>query len=661
MPTVTYKTPSGQVVTSDLNAAPPQIQTLYNQNYLQPQANLAQTQAGAAVTSADIPGAQARSTTAGIQAKQAGALQGLKKDLSNKMTLGSAISKYTALGMSADDIFKNYLTQNTWGPNNTPKLPVESITQLQQMGISPQALGITGTGYAPNSFADKWNTKNAIQEVNKLQDLWNKTNALGRIFGRANPATNAYDSYLTIVGDHLSSLIPGASGAQATGEGLLKTLPDPSNLGEITGNPAGQFDSVRNALLQSKGYTAKELGLELPSSSNTGKDLLNSLIQAAVPTVGAVGGGALGGLLGGAIDIPTGAIPGAVAGGVAGATAGGAGGQALADLLTGKKPGMDVAMTGALSGVGEGAGAVIGKGLGLLGKTLAPKVSDSVFNKVVADSPSYAPNVQALKNTAEKYGLMDGTSSQGLQIMPQIMNNLGKTIQSKLENVSLPADLSNISNNILKEFEKNSSAFNNTIEFKNAQKYILDRLYSGTGNDTPISQLVDATGKPMVKTGSQTSYANLYQLKSEVANDLSKVFKAEANPASTYQLTPKDEANLALWNGLKNAIDKVSPEVRQLNDDQHNMFDIAKGFVRDANSAKGGSFAGDVFDILAGNMLGGPVGGLAGLIGGKAIRSEGGRMALNAILNSGKLSGLLKGLGSGAGAVTGAGVNAGNQ
>ena len=35
--------------------------------------------------------------------------------------------------MSANDIFQQYLSENTYGENGKPKLPVENLTQLQGM------------------------------------------------------------------------------------------------------------------------------------------------------------------------------------------------------------------------------------------------------------------------------------------------------------------------------------------------------------------------------------------------------------------------------------------------------------------------------------------------------------------------------------------------
>lgn len=281
---VTYFDPTrGAQITSDIESAPPQVQQLIKQ-FQQSSANLQQTQAA-------IPGTQAESAIKTVQATQTQAPQNLSKDLGNKMTLGDAIKKYTALGMSADDVFKQYLGQSPYG------MPKEDPQKLQEMGISKATLGDIGT---PGSFMDRYNTKNAIEGLNKLRDLWNKTNAQSRfagIFG-LSPDTAAYETAKTIFGQHLSSLIPGASGAEGSVKGLVDTLPSSGDIREdIPGKADAQFKSIEDQLLQTKGYTHKDLGTTpvAPTTTSTsgepsiggfagnvissGKDLLNNILQ----------------------------------------------------------------------------------------------------------------------------------------------------------------------------------------------------------------------------------------------------------------------------------------------------------------------------------------------------------------------------------------------
>lgn len=593
-------------------------------------------------------GIQAQSQTDVIQALQKKAQLGLSSDLQNKMTLPSALKKYTALGMNPDAVFNQYLAESPWGmPNQNPQ-------ELQEMGVSAKALGDIGT---PGSFMDRYNTKNAISGLRNLEDLWNKTSNISRlpILGDFSTNVAAYNTAKTAFGEHLSSLIPGGSNSGGSVQSLTDSLPDPKDLGEdVNGKASAQFSALENQLLTSKGYTSQSLGLtpRAPQPSSKSGNLLSGLLQTAVPTVGAVGGGLAGGGIG-ALFGGAGAVPGAVGGSIAG----GAGGQALADLLTGKKPGADVAVTGALSGVGEGVGAGVAGLLSKGGATLASKVPDNIFDKVVAASPNYMTDLATLKNTANKYGLMTGSTKEGLQKMPSVMSDIGKKIQTLLSSNNEPIPLNQVSKSIQNDFSKQTSVFEDSQDFKNAQQYIKDRLYSATGNGSPLSKILGSNGQSMENKSAQATYSNLYQLKGEVANDLKPVFKAQANPNLTTNFTPKQEANLALWSGLKNVIDGASPEIRTLNDDQHNMFDIAKGFVKNGTKSGGSGALGDIFDVLAGNMVGGLPGALIGGIGGKIARSEGTKVGTSNFLQSKALQQGLKstgaGLGSGLGALLG--------
>lgn len=258
-PTVQYRTPDGQITESPLNEAPPQVQLLYQQL---PQA---QAQTSTAVSGAKV---------AGVQAQQAPAQINLGADLANKMTLDDALKKYTPLGKTPDEIFNQYLASSPYG------LPKESPQDLMNKGISADALGKIGTP----SFMDRFNTKNAIVGLRDLQDKWHKTNAgsqLASLVG-LSPDIGAYNNAKTILGSHLSSLIPGASGAQATGQSLTDTLPSPVDPREyMSGNAEKQFSSVEDQLLKTKGYSYKDLGVDMPTTSNkpsSGGELLNTIL-----------------------------------------------------------------------------------------------------------------------------------------------------------------------------------------------------------------------------------------------------------------------------------------------------------------------------------------------------------------------------------------------
>jgi hypothetical protein len=272
---------------NQLQQTDPQLYSQYLEKVGQPQAGLQQTQTSTQATQAQIPGIQATSTKEQIAAKQAAAQQNLGNDLQNKMTLGSALKKYVSLGMGADDIFNRYLAQSPWG------LPNENPQQLQNMGISAKALGGIGT---PGSFMDRYNMKNAITGLRDLQDKWNQASTLSYIplLGGFTTSGQAYHSARQIFGEHLSSLIPGASGAQSSVNDLLNTLPDTGDLASAEpGAAEGKFNAVETQLMAAKGYSHKDLGLpprpatsQQPGSNTNatpakGGDLLTSLLSNA--------------------------------------------------------------------------------------------------------------------------------------------------------------------------------------------------------------------------------------------------------------------------------------------------------------------------------------------------------------------------------------------
>ena len=126
------------------------------------------------------------------------------------------------------------------------------------------------------------------------------------------------------------------------------------------------------------------------------------------------------------------------------------------------------------------------------------------------------------------------------------------------------------------------------------------------------------------------------------------------NPAANTNFTPKQEANLALWNGLKSEIDKADPEIRSLNTDQNNMFTIAKGLVKNATGKSGSnSIMGDVVDGMIGNMAGGLPMGLASMAIGRTLKSKLGMVAASKFLQNGATQGVIKGVGAASGGMLG--------
>lgn len=625
-----------------------------------------QTSAQSAATSgqeqqnlqAQNPGIQAQAQSEQVAALQAKAKLGLNTDLKNKMTLPSAMGKYKALGMSADDILNQYISESPYGfPNQTP-------TELHNMGVSDKVIGQPGQA---NTYADRYNTKNALNEINTMQQVWNNTSPGDRLAGELglNKNSRLYDQAKTAVGEHISSLIPGGSNAQGSVDQLTGMFPDIHDLrvGNDTANSL--FNQAKKLLMQQKGYTSQDLdgaSSQPQTQDSPGKQLLTTLTSranegtggnkihvgengtpnGALPLIGGIGAPLVSDALTGGLALPANAL---ISG--AGASAG----QLLQDRLYGIKPGADVATTGAASAIGELTGGVGSKIAGKIGGALISKVPDNVFNNVVSATPNLVTKISDLKNVASKYGLMDGSVMDGLNKMPGVMEGIGNKIQSALTKNTTPINLSDVSSTVLKDFDKNSSSFNNSQDFENAQKFIKDRIFQGTGNNKPLSELFGANGQKVTNSSAQTTYSDIYKLKSQVANDLKPVFKAQENPAANANFTPKQEANLSLWNGLKKVLDGAGPEIRQLNSDQHAMFTIAKGFGKNMGKS-GGGVMNDVIDATVGSMVGGHP--LAGMIMGRIARNPSFLNKLGGGLTSGALQ---KGLPA-VGAASGAGLGA---
>lgn len=124
--------------------------------------------------------------------------------------------------------------------------------------------------------------------------------------------------------------------------------------------------------------------------------------------------------------------------------------------------------------------------------------------------------------------------------------------------------------------------------FKNADKQIDDLLAIAPPLDQ--NSLVDDFARLLDETGfddaspSQRRFLNtllsraektggspvaLNKLKSELRGELTRAFKSP-NPS------PTDQAKMALWSSIKNSLDNVSPQIRQLNSFQNKLYNLAE-------------------------------------------------------------------------------------
>lgn len=175
--------------------------------------------------------------------------------------------------------------------------------------------------------------------------------------------------------------------------------------------------------------------------------------------------------------------------------------------------------------------------------------------KVKAD-PYYARNVDDLVKTQSELGLTGNASNQ-LKQLPQKMDALDAQLKSSLVKKSIP--------------EKTTVS--------SIQKWA-DRV-DYLGEEATFIKEMKKLEARRIKAG--TDAEKIYSFKSEIAGEMDSVFKKLDRGED---LTPKQAAKVSYWNGLKDAIDTVSPEVRRVNTLQNKAYRLSPGLV--ANQGKGG-------------------------------------------------------------------------
>ncbi len=324
----------------------------------------------------------------------------------------------------------------------------------------------------------------------------------------------------------------------------------------------------------------------------SGNPVLNNILQWGLPTAGAVLGAA---------------IPGFGETGISEA-GGAAGGQYLADLLTGKNPGADVGLSaagGALGPVlGKILGGVGGKALGISDQLLGKPTSD-IFNSVVQKDPFMIQNTAKLTSAAKDLGYMDQPIGQSLAQMPKDFSAINDQITQAVSENNTAIPLTTGKNNLLDNFTNQ-----------------LDKSAYGPGDAGYDSSVNSILNKITSLGDGSTDAQTIYQEKQAMGNILSNTFDRQAKGAT---LLPKEEANLAYFNALKDSLDQFgSPEVRALNSKQNQLYDIAKAFgtqyaktagknapALTFNDMAGGFGGAELFHMLGLNPLGGAATGLA--------------------------------------------------
>ena len=305
---------------------------------------------------------------------------------------------------------------------------------------------------------------------------------------------------------------------------------------------------------------------------------------------------------------------GAVAGGLAG-FGGAKRGEELTSALGG------TALGGAL-GIGGG---LLGKFSQKLGATRqAKKVTDTgITGKGLKPDPFFLKNREELRKVGTSLGFKKGqTPTTQLKLIQGSFDDTQQGIANLLQGADPIQE-----DQLLDDFIRNLDA----TEFEEAApasrrfiKGLLDRLEDTGGDPTQINTL-----------------------KSKLRSELGKAFKA----VDKGNLPSKpDQAKMALWKGLKESLDGISPEIREANSFQKQLFDVADelgkriktdkplkfklplggdiptGVTREGAGAVGGRIAGGLEGIL------GVPGRVAGAVAGGAERVAGQPQARAGIL-----------------------------
>ncbi len=321
------------------------------------------------------------------------------------------------------------------------------------------------------------------------------------------------------------------------------------NTPQISSPLAGVLQGNPSSLDLSGGEQSQPQQTE-PQQTTPSGGSSNTLMDFLLPTAGAVLGGF---------------IPGLGETGISEA-GGAAAGQALSDILQGRKPGGDVAVTGATS-------FILPKILGPLFSGIANKLggaadvlqgipSQDVFNGVVQKDPWMIPNAGKLASTAKELGYMDQPMAKSLTQMPQDFADIHSQILGAVNGNTTPvpltqglADTPSLLDNFKTHLE-NSNYSAGEPQFDSATTGITSRIAGlGDGN---------------------ASVSDIYNEKARMSNLLANTFDKQARGGT---LLPKEEANLAYFNALKDTMDQYgSPEIRALNTKQNHLYDIAKAF-----------------------------------------------------------------------------------
>lgn len=187
--------------------------------------------------------------------------------------------------------------------------------------------------------------------------------------------------------------------------------------------------------------------------------------------------------------------------------------------------------------------ALSGRGSRTRAKNLNPKVPDN---------PYYSRSVEELVSTQKRLGL-NGNAENQLRQMPAKADFINNKVKGLVKGKTVKGGTKTIRDNIKIQVEK------------------VDYLGEEATFNKELTKLENRVGKKIDGKGETT-----YELKSDLAGEMSNVFK-KLDQAK--DLTPKEAAKLAYWKALKDSLDTISPQIRDINTLQNDMNTLSRSLV----------------------------------------------------------------------------------
>lgn len=188
---------------------------------------------------------------------------------------------------------------------------------------------------------------------------------------------------------------------------------------------------------------------------------------------------------------------------------------------------------------------------------ISKKMREVVLDPKVKSDPFYTKNIDDLLQAQNKLGLKGSARAQ-LEQMPEKFAELDGVIKSEISNTP-SLNLRTVYDDFSKALDK------------------VDYL----GDEATFTKEVTKLNK-RISDATQSGNRGIYDLKSELGGEMNLIFN---KIAKGNDLTPKQAAKYAAFNSLKQSLDRVSPVIREANNLQKAMYEMAPGLV---NSSKKG-------------------------------------------------------------------------